>query len=226
MTFPSARGDTDAATENVSYRGLFLATSLSLPKRQLLRVRLTLPDAPERLEANVVVASSRPGGVGVSFFGLDGAPRIRWEKFVESVRDGQSASETKVLAAGETSGIARRRGAEELVVAVASVPAFERLSRDLERGALLVQGGKALDVDAPVALRVVHPVTQGAFVVNGVVQRLLAGGGLSVRTSMDTGTRARLTDFLHASWEDASVDVVEFESIPPPVPSQQMSTRA
>jgi hypothetical protein len=82
-----ARGEIELFTENVSYRGLFLRTELALPTRELLRARIMLPNQKEALSTHVVVTSSRPGGYGVSFFGLDGELRTRWNRVVELARD-------------------------------------------------------------------------------------------------------------------------------------------
>jgi hypothetical protein len=202
----SVHGQKEVLTENISYRGLFLRTDLHLPTRELLRVRLTLPNERRSLETNIVIAFSRPGGCGAAFYGLDGEPRTRWEGFVESVRDQQSASTSGPE--DEVQAVARRRRAGELVLAAASVPGFERLTRDLERGELVVHSPAALDLDANVSLHVVHPVTRSAFVVNGVVHRRLAGSGVSVKTSMDIGTRARLTDFVHSVEHSGAADII------------------
>ncbi len=213
MTLLSLRGDTELLTRDVSYRGLFLQTKLVLPSRELLRVRLRLPSQVEGIETNVVVVSARSGGVGVSFYGLDGQARTRWEKFVESLRDMQPSTEPT-----EAGGVGQRRRGQELTLAAASVPAFERLSRDMQRGALLVHGAESLDIDAPISVRVVNPVTQSAFLVNGVVNRRLAGGGVSVKTSMDTGARASLVEFVQSARERESIDIIDFESVPPSAP--------
>jgi hypothetical protein len=214
VTLLSLRGDTELVTQDVSYRGLFLETTLVLPKRELLRVRLSLPNQAESIQTNVVVVSARAGGVGVSFYGLDGQARTRWEKFVESMRD-QHPSAVPI----SVRSVSRmRRGGKEVTLAAASVPAFERISDDVQQGAVLVHGAETLDIDAPVSVRVVHPVTHGAFLVEGVVARRLSGGGVSVKTSMDTGTRASLRKFVQSARERDSVDIVDFESAPPSAP--------
>ena len=91
----SLGGARQVFTRNVSYRGLFLCTELPLPKRQLVAVRVTLPEQDEDLHTNVVIGAPRPGGVGVSLFGLDGEPRTRWEGFIESLRDRHASREPR-----------------------------------------------------------------------------------------------------------------------------------
>lgn len=214
VTLLSVRGEVEVFTANVSYRGLFLLTEMDLPARQLLRVRLRLPHQVECIQTNIVVAYSRPGGAGASFYGLDGEARARWEEFVESVRDQQPAQARETL--HEALGAGKRRASGgELVLAAASVAGFERMTNDLKHGALLVHGAGELHVDATVSLRVVHPVTQKVFVVPGVVDRHLSGSGTSVRTHMDPGTRARLSDFVRSAAEYGSVDIITFGSMSP-----------
>jgi hypothetical protein len=203
VTLRSLLGNRDLFTGDVSYRGLFLRTELPLTKRQLLRVELRVPTQEETIETSVVVANVGAGvspGAGVSFYGLHGDQRAGWDRFIQFAREQPAAR-------------APRHGSqvppEELVVHVASGGALERLSREIARGSLVVQSHSALDVDAPVSVRIVHPVTHGDFHLTGVVRRRTGGGEVMVSLPcMDSGTHARLTDFV-----DSGVD---FEGLRPP----------
>jgi hypothetical protein len=216
VAFLSLKSHPELFTENVSYRGLFVRTQIALPERQLLRVRLTPTGDSEPIETNVVVAVSRPTGAGVSFFGLDGAQRIRWERFIESFREAKSGTVRSAPTAPE-------RARDELVLAAATIPALERLSRDMIRGTILVHGPETLAVDAPVSLRLVHPLTQSEIVVAGIIQQRHTGGGVAVGTRIDARMRARLADFVESAGDYAGIDVVGFDSMPAPA---QMRTQA
>jgi hypothetical protein len=89
-----SRSPVTVVTENVSYRGMFLRTKEHPPKMQLLRVRIAVPTMHAELDTNVVVMMScktelgaKVSGVGVQFFGLDGEPRMEWEKYIAFLRD-------------------------------------------------------------------------------------------------------------------------------------------
>jgi hypothetical protein len=216
VTLLSRSGDVALTTYDVSFRGLFVRTAQPPAKMELLRLRMAVPTQKEEISANAFVtnvteAGARVQGVGVTFYGFDGEPRLQWERFIQSVRDNHPVASE----GAQPPEPAPSPG--ELVVAVASMPAFERLARDLTRGAVVIHAAARLRVDDPVSIRVVHPVTNDDLRIDGVVRRCLGGGGVSVSLRpMDGGTRSRLDEFVGTSSDDA-IEIVDFESAPPPM---------
>jgi uncharacterized protein (TIGR02266 family) len=86
------RGGQDlmAQTEDVSFAGVFIRMDTPLPARQLVRLRLTLPDG-EELSAMGMVARHIPAredlspGVGIQFYSLSAGDRRRWNEFIRLV---------------------------------------------------------------------------------------------------------------------------------------------
>jgi uncharacterized protein (TIGR02266 family) len=86
------RGGQDqvAQTEDVSFAGVFIRMDTPLPARQLVRLRLTLPDG-EELSAMGMVARHIPAreglspGVGIQFYSLSAVDRRRWNEFIRLV---------------------------------------------------------------------------------------------------------------------------------------------
>ncbi len=86
------RGGQDqvAQTEDVSFAGVFIRMDTPLPARQLVRLRLTLPDG-EELSAMGMVARHIPAreglapGVGIQFYSLSASDRRRWNEFIRLV---------------------------------------------------------------------------------------------------------------------------------------------
>jgi hypothetical protein len=213
-------GEVKAFTDNASYRGILLRTSQPPPTRQLVRLRLTVPTEAADIFTNGMVAHARDlgdgiSGVGVSFYGLDGAPRATWEKFIRSIQAQERALAEANGAARTVTSRAPHAGTE-LVVAVASVAALERLiSRDIARGQIVIHDNSSLQVGAPVSVRLVHPATQHDFRLEGLVRSRLTGGALSIELpTMDDSTRTRLSEFTKGG-EDWS-EVIDFASGRPP----------
>lgn len=85
------RGELTAETLDVSSNGLFLRLDEALPLRSLVRIRLTLPGrgelAAHAMVVHVVAASETEPepGVGLQFWGLNGADRSVWDGFIASI---------------------------------------------------------------------------------------------------------------------------------------------
>jgi hypothetical protein len=224
VTIVSRSGEVHLLTENVSYRGLFMRTDHPPPKMQLLRMRMAVPTQQKEIVTNVMVAhvaapDAAVQGAGVSFYGLDGEPRAQWETFIQFVRDHHPDASERQAAADYAALQATKRTSEQLIIAVANYGAFERLvSRDIAQGSLLIHTSSALEVGAPVCVRLIHPITHDDFLLDGVVRRRLNGGGLSVGLpAMDERTRAALTVFARSDGtEEESFEIVDFESLKPP----------
>ena len=221
VTILSLRGDVSGVTENASYRGVLIRTEQSPPARQLVRLRIAVPGHGDIVTNGMVVHLASVGAgvteVGVSFYGLDGQPRAAWEKFIQSLQASERpAAGDKAAPASSPAG--PREAGRELVVAVASVDALERLvSRDIARGRLRIQADPSLVVGAPVCIRLVHPETHASLVLDGKVRLRLDGGSLSIELApIDDSTRTRLADFAKGEEEGFVVDLA---SLRPPAQS-------
>lgn len=88
----------EATAEDVSFRGLYLATDNPPPERQLIRIEASLPpnDTAFATHAMVVycVTTAEPGGrrpgCGVQFYGM-GNERRAWEAYVQHVQRSSEA---------------------------------------------------------------------------------------------------------------------------------------
>src|SRR5262245_45527839 len=185
-------GDVELVTEDVSYRGVFLRTTQPPPKMQLIRLRLALPTQEKKIITNAMVAhvtgkAARVPGAGLSFFGLDGESRRQWEQFIQFVRDRHPDAAERQAAADDAAEQDRLRAREQIIIAVAGMPAFERLvARDVAQGTLFVHSDAAIAVDSQVCVRLIHPLTQSDFLLEGVVRRKIKGGGFSISlTALD-----------------------------------------
>jgi hypothetical protein len=223
----SRSGEMQLVTEDVSYRGVFLRTATPPPKMQLVRLRLTLPTQEKKVLTNAMVAhvplpDARVQGAGVSFFGLDGEPRRQWEHFIQFVRDHHPDAAERQAAADHAAEQDRLRAREQIIIAVGGMPAFERLvARDVAQGNLSVYSDAPLAVDAPVSVRLVHPLTQNDFLLEGVVRRHIRGGGISVGLApLDQKRQDALREFVRGDDCDA-IEIIDFESVRPPRQSAQ-----
>jgi hypothetical protein len=231
-TILSRRDAVTAVTENVSYRGVFLLTTAKVAKRELIRVRFSLPNDGGEIVANAMVvyvvgandADGRPQGLGLQFYGLDGQPRARWEKLVASVREQSSDEVSRVVALpGTPEAVATR---PELPVRVATRAALERfIALDLAR-MLVIRTNEAFAVGSELTLRLVHPDHGGTFALNCVVRHRMFGTHAGVGVELlvvNDAIRAALAEFVQPAdyeeveveWSDAdeSVSVVRTRSI-------------
>jgi hypothetical protein len=209
-----------AVTENVSYRGTFLRTKAKVAMRELVRVRFTLPDGRTILAQGMVVhvvgpndAEGRPEGMGLQFYGMDGEPRVQWEKLVTSVRD-QTNDASQVVALPRAPAIGRT----VLDMRVATRDALQRfIAQDLAR-IIVIRTAEALAVGTEVTLRLVHPDFDRTFSLECVVRRRMfgthAGVGVELLFLNDEIRRA-LADFVRpVAGEDIEVVWAEGDDSP------------
>jgi hypothetical protein len=223
----SRSGEIALVTEDVSYRGVFLRTLSPPPKMQLLRLRLEVPTMAKGIVTNATVAhvagpEARVPGAGLSFYGLDGEPRRQWEGFIQFVRDHHPDAAERQAAADHAAEQDRLRAREQVIIAIASVAAFERLvARDIAQGTLFVHSDAPIDVSAPVCVRLIHPETQHSFLLDGVVRHRLKSGGFHVALrKMSEKELATLHEFVRGDNADAdAIEIIEFESVRPNRPS-------
>jgi hypothetical protein len=83
--------DVEARTDDVSFKGVFVATEQLPPERQLIRLQFQLPTEQAPLNVMGMVTRRRLGGagraagMGVSFFGLGEGEQARWNRFIQFV---------------------------------------------------------------------------------------------------------------------------------------------
>jgi hypothetical protein len=75
---------------DVSFRGILVQTDEKLPERQLVRLRVRLPDGAELAVMGMVVRAvagcARGPGIAIQLYGLGTEERARWEHFVRGIR--------------------------------------------------------------------------------------------------------------------------------------------
>jgi hypothetical protein len=80
-----------AESNDVSFRGVFVATDAPLPERELVRLRVALPPDGAELAGLGMVARrlasgpDRAPGVGIQLYALAAGERERWVRFVRWV---------------------------------------------------------------------------------------------------------------------------------------------
>jgi len=218
-------GERALVTEDVSYRGVFLRTNDPPAKMQLLRLRLEVPTLPagiitNAMVAHVAAAGARVPGAGLSFYGLDGEPRRHWEAFIQFVRDHHPDAAERQAAADHAAEQDRLRAREQVIIAIASQAAFERLvARDIANGKIFVHSDAALDVGSVICVRLIHPLTQHDFLLDGVVRERLRGGNFHVTLSpMNEQERMALREFVNGGENDedeGAIEIIDFESVRP-----------
>lgn len=217
----SRSGENAMVTEDVSYRGIFLRTAAPPPKMQLVRVRLEVPTQEKGIVTNAMVAhvsppDARVRGAGLSFFGLDGEPRRQWEAFIQFVRDHHPDAAERQAAADHAAEQDRLRAREQVIIAVASEAALERLVvRDISQGTLFVHSDRPIQVGAAVCVRLVHPETQHDYLLDGVVRHRLKSGGFHVGFEKKTEQELLALHAFVRGEEADSIEILDFESVRP-----------
>ena len=121
-------------TEDISFSGLFVRTDTPQPLRRLLKLRLLLPPQGTELAVNAMVVHSlapeqaagttRVGGMGLRFFGLDGETASRWTEFVSRCATLDEGAGRALLEAWSSASIHVRRLHPALSLLCANRPSF------------------------------------------------------------------------------------------------------
>jgi uncharacterized protein (TIGR02266 family) len=215
----------DLFSEDVSFRGLFLATDSPPPLRQLIRIEAHLPPggvpfATHGMVVHVVELGDSGGhtpGFGVQFYGM-GDERRAWEAYVQYVQQSSLAlpdrRDTRPpppaarpvgsrMAHG--SGVADSRRFQRFPVVLEVRPRdledlYRLYSRDVSVGGMFLSTGREVEVGSEVRLDVRHPHTTAVFHLTAVVRRTSgepAGIGVEF-TGLDDRRRREFFEFIHA----------------------------
>jgi hypothetical protein len=212
------KGEIPLHTGNVSFRGAFLETETPPQMRQLIRIRLTLheefePDWKDRefvatgMVAHVVSPADPKGrvaGAGIEFYGLDGALRARWERFIHFVQD-------RATPVGATPGKAvdhaqgsPPRASTQLDVQLCAGPeprgeSSALSTQDISQGRLFIRTDVPLSVGAGLVVNLIDPTSFVGFPIDCVVRRRDFGSLAGVEVEfleMPLATWLALVEFL------------------------------
>lgn len=175
---------TTLTSEDVSYGGMFLRTDSPPKLHQLVRLRAKLPFELGPFDASAVVTRSiEPGGephrvpgVGLAFYGLGGAGRDQWDRFIlEAAATSPALAETPFRAqriefpAPPTSLVGPVPVLEVTVSTLGDL--FVLHSRDGSRAGIFLATLPDFAPGDRVILRVLHPKTESEFWIPCVVKR-------------------------------------------------------
>ena len=90
-------------TSDVSFRGLFVPTTIAPALRSLVRIRMTLGVRIIDTHAMVIHIRTDPDervvGIGLQFWGLTGTERIGWDAFVNGLLTTKRATAKRIAEA-------------------------------------------------------------------------------------------------------------------------------
>lgn len=213
----------DLFSEDVSFRGLFLATDSPPPLRQLIRIETHLPPSGVPFATHgMVVHVVEPGdggghspGFGVQFYGM-GDERRAWEAYVQYVQksalalpDRRDSRPPPMHPVGsrmaQGSGVADSRRFQRFPVVLEVRPRdledlYRLYSRDVSVGGMFLSTAREVEVGGEVRLDVRHPHTTSIFQLTAVVRRRSGEPpGIGVEfTGLDDRRRREFFEFIHA----------------------------
>lgn len=218
----------DLFSQDVSFRGLFLATDSPPPLRQLIRIETVLPPGgtPFATHGMVVhvVSPGEPGahgpGFGVQFYGM-GDERRAWEAFVQYIQQNslalpdrrdsrpppitRSSLATGSVRLGQGSGSQDNRRFHRYPVVLEVRPGdledlYRLYSRDVSVGGMFLATSREIDVGSEVRLDVRHPHGATVFHLSAIVRRRSGEpAGIGVEfTGLDERRRREFFEFIHA----------------------------
>lgn len=225
VTLVSRSKEIRALTDDVSFRGVFLRMDAPPAKMQLIRMKFVLPpDGMELVLQGMGVhlvepgdKKGRPPGLGVEFFGLDGAPRIAWEKFIRYIQQThpESAETPAICAPAGAVDMVNRlysRHDVELRVKLETREALVNLvTENISRGGMFVRTDLPLGAGASVNVHLVHPDTQATFALECVVRRRIFGNDAGVGLEFQNMTEAKRAELVEFVRPVAALDEDEIE---------------
>ena len=214
----------DLVSADVSFRGLFVATSEPFPLRQLIRIETILPPSAVRFATHgMVVRVVAPGepsehgpGFGIQFYGM-GDERRLWEAYLQYVqknalalpdrRDSRPppAGEQPVARTAKGSGVQDSRRFQRFPVVLEVRPRdledlYRLFTRDVSVGGMFLSTSREIEVGSEVRLDVRHPHNGSIFQLTAIVRRKSSQpDGIGVEFSgLDDQRRRDFFEFIHA----------------------------
>jgi len=178
-------------TRDVSRHGLFILTDAPPAERQLLALRVALPDgaAPvdvvgsvaHRVTTDDSIRTGAEAGMGIGFFVLSGEAKARWDGYIDGLaaQAGGPAPAPAQKPSTRPTFLLRLRDLNRLI---------EFRTRELRLGAMFLKTPVLRAVGDVVQLVVIHPVTDEEFVLTASVTATSQGSptepkGMSLRIS-------------------------------------------
>jgi PilZ domain len=166
-------------SRNVSRRGLFLSADHPPPQRQLLILRIAVPDGlpPADVMGSVVRAitpedAARTGmeaGIGVDFFALNAEVRERWDCYLLALKGEAHGAPAPI-------GPATKDGRPTFLL---RLPTYEQLrdfyQSEVMRGAMFLRTPVLRTIGEEVDLVLLHPRTGAEFPLLGTIRGLSMG---------------------------------------------------
>lgn len=221
---------TSFTTEDVSFGGLFLRTAAPSSLRQLVRIRTTLPFSHGPFQSSAVVtrriepgdASGQVAGMGLAFFGLGGAEREQWDRFVvEAATRCSTLAETPFQALRSdvsTASVEAQADAPVLDVSVGSLEdLFVLHSRDASRAGIFLATDPDFSPGQKVTLHVTHAKSQSELWIPCLVKRVVRtrSRGIAVEFNHDSPEQLRaFKDFLARLIDEAEASNAELGEVP------------
>jgi len=164
-------------TADVSRHGLFLATPTPARERQLLILRIPLPDGGHPIDVMASVARAIPEelaherslkpGMGVNFFALTEENKERWENYLASLR-GLEVPKPQAQGNNRPTFLLQPKDHERLRL-------FE--ARELALGSMFLRTPVLRRVGESLRLVLLHPVSDEEFPLLALVVRVSDGSG-------------------------------------------------
>ncbi len=189
-------------TNDVSRHGLFLATPTPARERQLLILRIPLPDGGHPIDVMASVARSIPedlaqerslkAGMGVNFFALTEDNKERWERFLGSLR-GIETPKPPSPGSNRPTFLLQPKDQERLRL-------FE--AREFALGSMFLRTPVLRRVGESLRLILLHPVSDEEFPLLAQVVRVSDGSGTEPKgmvldfQTLEHGQRAAFHEFV------------------------------
>ena len=218
-------------TADISYSGIFVRTEVFIDPRQLVRVRLRIPDTGQELRLLEVVVhlikwdsdhGARKGpGMGLNFYGLSGDVRDKWDGFVSratALNDAQSLdgpADRFPEVAKLVAPIRRHhpRAVGQFQVRMDTVHELHNvLSRDISAGGSFLHHPDLLPPRTRLQLTFVHPIDGSEFVLEAMIVRVVEappeerGMGVEFLDCSEDQREAFLGFIRSGNLEPASID--------------------
>jgi hypothetical protein len=176
--------DLELLTGDVSLSGAFVRSSDCPPKNSLIRLVFTLPPDDTKLTVSgsvlhvVSSADRNPNeypGFAVQFVGFAGPAKERWEQLVRPLSRDPGAERKKTLVFAAPTYVERFRSAGPVTAELELRPTMDQLQalvgQEIPGGTLFVPSAAAVAPGASVVVRVVHPLAQESFPLEGTARR-------------------------------------------------------